>query len=79
MSLDPVDLKLMHTKLTTVNDLNLQGWSWSHKLESLCCKTFKWILKVTNVKVFVQQIQDRKVHEVGSTHGRVSKFYKKYL
>ena len=19
------------------NDLNFQGWSWSHKLESLCC------------------------------------------
>ena len=25
------------TRLTTADDLNLQGWSWSHKLESLCC------------------------------------------
>ena len=25
------------TRLTTFNDLDLQGWFWSHKLESLCC------------------------------------------
>ena len=25
------------TRSYTVDDLNLQGWSWSHKLESLCC------------------------------------------
>ena len=36
------------TRSTIANDLNLQGWFWSHKLESLCCKTFEWDLKVTS-------------------------------
>jgi len=25
------------TRSYIVDDLNLQEWSWSHKLESLCC------------------------------------------
>ena len=29
--------KVVVTRSTTTDDLNLQGWSWSHKLESLCC------------------------------------------
>ena len=36
------------TRSTTADDLNLQGWSWSYKLESLCCETFEWDLKVTS-------------------------------
>ena len=29
------------TRSTTADDLNLQEWSWSHKLESLCCSKSK--------------------------------------
>ena len=29
--------EVVATRLTTADDLNLQGWSWSLKLESLCC------------------------------------------
>ena len=25
------------TRLYITDDLNVEGWSWSHKLESLCC------------------------------------------
>ena len=35
----------------------------------------EWDLKITNVVVYVQQIQDRRVRGVGATRGRVSKFY----
>ena len=39
--------------------------------------SFEWDLKVTNVVVYVQQIQDRRVRGVGAARGRVSKFYKR--
>ena len=29
--------EVVATRSTIANDLNFQGWSWSHKLESLCC------------------------------------------
>jgi len=39
--------------------------------------SFEWDLKVTNVVVYVQQIQDKRVHGVGAARGHVSKFYKR--
>ena len=37
-SQDSVLYKLLHfLVIKGVDDLNLQGWSWSHKQESLCC------------------------------------------
>ena len=39
--------------------------------------SFEWVLKVKNVGVYVQQIQDRRVHGIGAAHGYVSKFYKR--
>ena len=39
--------------------------------------SFEWVLKVKNVGVYVQQIQDRRVHGIGAAHGCVSKFYKR--
>ena len=37
------------TRSTTADDLNLQGWSWSHKLSRVCVvETFEWNLKVTS-------------------------------
>ena len=40
-------------------------------------ETFEWDFKITSVGVCVQQIQDRRVHEVKAARGRVSKLYKK--
>ena len=44
-SQDPVLQKLLPSiVIKGVNDLNLQGWSWSHKHESLCFLSQVWVL-----------------------------------
>ena len=53
---DPVLLKLLPSLVIKgADDLNLQGWSWSHKLKSLCvCYIY-----ITSVGACVAKAKER--------------------
>ena len=56
------------TSISTIaDDLNLQGWFWSHKLEVCVAETFEWDLKVTSKAACVGVNPEREgVHGFGA-------------
>ena len=59
------------------NDLTFKGGLEVTNWRVCVARTFELDLKVTNVGVYVQQIQDRRVCGIGAIHGHVSMFYRR--